>query len=244
MTKTTTPEGLAPGYRFEHLATASLRPHPENPNKGDDSALAESLNAHGFYSVVVVQAPRGRRKAPRILAGEHRWKEHQAAGHASTPCIVIDVDDDEALAIMLADNETARRAKVDRPKVGELLERLQSRRGDYGELVAEFAANRARPKPRSSTPVDDGMTRSQCKSKIDGDAAATLEAEPKPPSRPITVRGDVWQLGEHRLVCGDSHNAETLAMLTCSMGSSPRFVPIPKPSRIYSVKVLPYSTGR
>lgn len=46
----------------------SIRPHPQNPRKGDVRSIGRSIEAHGFYGRVIVQKSTG-----YILAGNHRY---------------------------------------------------------------------------------------------------------------------------------------------------------------------------
>ncbi len=87
----------------ESVPLDSITPHPENPNQGDRAAIADSIEANGFYGFVICQ--RSRR---RILIGEHRWRELGDLGSQTVPVLWLDVDDDAARRIMLADNRTGR----------------------------------------------------------------------------------------------------------------------------------------
>jgi ParB-like chromosome segregation protein Spo0J len=99
--------------------------HPENPRQGDVGAICESLDAHGFYGAILVQ-----KSTERIIAGEHRHKSMKAKAATHIPVIVIDVDDDEALDILLNDNATADAADYNRAKLAELLTSIHDRRGN------------------------------------------------------------------------------------------------------------------
>jgi hypothetical protein len=79
----------------------ALIPHPLNPRQGDVGAIHESIQANGFYGVVVVQ-----KSTNYVLAGNHRLKAAAAAGMKEVPAILVDVDDDRAKRILLADNRT------------------------------------------------------------------------------------------------------------------------------------------
>lgn len=104
---------------IEEVPLDSLSPHPENPRQGDVGAISESLEEHGFYGVIVAQRSTG-----RILAGNHRWRAAKAKGMVSAPVAWLDVDDDEALRILLADNRTNDLASYDDNVLAELLTRL------------------------------------------------------------------------------------------------------------------------
>ena len=82
----------------------SITPHPANPNVGDVGAITESIESVGFYSTVYVQTSTG-----SIIAGEHRWRALKAKGSTDVPVVYLDVDDETAMRIMVADNELPRR---------------------------------------------------------------------------------------------------------------------------------------
>lgn len=108
-------------HRYAMVPTASLVPSPDNPNHGDVDGITESIEGVGFYGVVLVHEATG-----RILAGEHRWRAAQAAGLPELPAVVIDCDEDTARAIMLGDNEWARRGVWDQAKLVALLQQQQA----------------------------------------------------------------------------------------------------------------------
>lgn len=104
---------------YEVVPVAQLQPHPDNPRRGDLAAIGDSINANGFYGAVVAQRSTG-----RILAGNHRWLAAQAAGLESLPVVWVDVDDERALRILLADNRAADLAVNDDAALLALLEDL------------------------------------------------------------------------------------------------------------------------
>lgn len=127
----------------ETVAIDSLRPHPRNVNQGDLGAIHESITANGFYGNVVAQRSTG-----HIIVGSHRWQAAQQAGLTEIPVTWVDVDDDAALRIMLADNRTARLGSDDDAALAELLKELAEDGGlegtgfdgdDLDALLAEVA---------------------------------------------------------------------------------------------------------
>ena len=121
---------------YELVPVGDLVPHPDNPNQGDVGAIVGSIEANGMFGTLVVQKPRGNRKRGRILAGNHRWMAAKHAGLPAVPVVYVDVDDDRALRIMLADNESARRATYDGPQLVDLLAQLAA--SDDGFAGAVF----------------------------------------------------------------------------------------------------------
>lgn len=81
---------------------ATLVPHPRNPNEGSVEAIQESMEANGFFGALLVQE-----STRRILKGHHTAKAAQAEGRTTVPVLWLDVDDEHALRILLADNATA-----------------------------------------------------------------------------------------------------------------------------------------
>lgn len=87
--------------------------HPENAWQGDVDAIVESMERNGVYRPIIVQASTG-----YILAGNHTWEALLSQNQRLAPMVVVDVDDDTARRILLADNRTAQRGRYDE---GDLL---------------------------------------------------------------------------------------------------------------------------
>lgn len=102
----------------------SIQPHPENPRRGDVVAIAESIVHNGFYGAVVAQKSTG-----NILVGNHRWTAAKGTGATEIPCIKIDVTDEDAARIMLADNRTAELGGFDEGQLKTLIDELNDTPG-------------------------------------------------------------------------------------------------------------------
>jgi hypothetical protein len=100
----------------KQVAIDDLISHPRNPRKGNVEVIAESIKVNGFYGVILTQASTG-----YILAGNHRWKGAKKVGMTHVPVMALDVDDDAALKILLADNRTADKATYDEAELAALL---------------------------------------------------------------------------------------------------------------------------
>lgn len=108
------------GQRYESDADlAQLRDHPRNPRRGDDSAVASSLEGNGWYGAIIAQ-----QGSNLILAGHTRRRVLTAAGRATGPVLWVDCDDETATRILLADNRTAELASWDNAELLELLREL------------------------------------------------------------------------------------------------------------------------
>lgn len=106
---------------YELVALERLQPHPRNPRRGDVEAIAKSVEHNGFYGAVVAQRSTG-----YVLAGNHRLEGAKAAGHAEVPCIWVDVDDDQALRILLVDNRTSDQSVYDEETLIAQLKELKA----------------------------------------------------------------------------------------------------------------------
>jgi hypothetical protein len=87
---------------IERVAIDELQPHPQNPRRGNVAAIEESIKAHGFVAPIVAQAGTG-----RIIIGRHRWTAAKNLGLRDVPVIWLDVDNEQALRLLLADNRTS-----------------------------------------------------------------------------------------------------------------------------------------
>jgi ParB-like chromosome segregation protein Spo0J len=111
---------------FEMVEVDRLREHPRNPRKGNTEVIRESIEKNGFYGAVIVQRSTG-----RILAGNHRWKAAKLAGESKVPVAWVDVDEEHATRILLADNKTNDLAEYNNEALASLLTEL-SESSDLG----------------------------------------------------------------------------------------------------------------
>lgn len=100
----------------------SIHQHPRNYNNGDVEEIATSIEINGMYRPVYVRI-----ETNDILAGNSTWEACKALGATRIPAVFLDVDDDTALRILLADNQLAALARPDNAALLELLEDLAAR---------------------------------------------------------------------------------------------------------------------
>lgn len=113
--------------RYDTVPIDSIRPHPRNPRKGNLEAIAESVEANGFYGACVVQE-----STRYIVAGTHRWLTLREQGDTECPVILIDVDDETALRILLADNRVNDLAGYDDEVLAALLAEMAETEDLFG----------------------------------------------------------------------------------------------------------------
>ena len=98
-----------------------LIPHPENARQGDIGAIAESLRVNGIYRPLIVQE-----SSNLILKGNNTWQAVRSLGWDTVPVMFLDVDDDDARRVMLADNRLADKAGYYNAMLAEVLIDLDS----------------------------------------------------------------------------------------------------------------------
>lgn len=171
------------------VAIADLELHPHNPRQGDIGEIMQSLEAHGQFRAIVVQKSR-----MRICAGNHTTQAAQLLGWKTIAAHVLDIDDDQALRILLADNQTGDQATNDPAILADLLEGLIG--SEYGLEGTGFT----------------GDDLDQLIADLDFEPVDEVKepGEIELPLDPVTKPGDVWLLGPHRLICGDSSEPTVL----------------------------------
>ena len=167
---------------------ADLELHPHNARQGDVGAIMQSLSAHGQFRPIVVQKSR-----MRVIAGNHTTQAAQLIGMETISAVLLDVDDDQALRILLADNQTGDLATNDKSILADLLEGLIG--SEFGLEGTGFTGD----------DLDDLLVEFEPETIIED----VKEVEPIQNLPKITKPGDVWILGRHKLICGDSTTHET-----------------------------------
>ncbi len=164
-----------------------------NPRHNEEAVphVVASIRRFGWQQPVVA------RPSGEVIAGNTRLKAAHELGLEEVPVAWFDGSDIEATAYAIADNRTHEFAEWDEPALAQLLEQLRAEDAldgvgyseeDIDALLAE---------------LDD-----------DSDAAAVDDPGPgDPPDEPVSRPGDLWILGNHRLLCGDSTNADDIASL-------------------------------
>lgn len=101
-----------------------LREHPENARKGNVAAIKESVRQNGVYKPVVAQRSTG-----YILSGNHTYRGLTELGALKVPVAWVDVNDEQARRILLADNRTTELGTYDEVQLADLLTTLSEGEG-------------------------------------------------------------------------------------------------------------------
>ena len=181
---------------IEKKNTADLLPADYNPRKdlkpGDPEyeKLKRSLEQFGYVEPVIWNKATG-----RVVGGHQRLKVLIDMGITEVECVVVDLPEDKEKALNIALNKIS--GDWDKDKLAVLIADLQGTAFD----VSLTGFNAAEIDDLFKDTLKDGVK----------DDNFDVDAELKEP--PITKPGDIWTLGRHRLVCGDSTKPETFDLL-------------------------------
>ena len=181
---------------IEKMKTEKLLPADYNPRKdlkpGDEEyeKLKRSIEQFGYVEPVIWNRTTG-----RVVGGHQRLKVLINMGISEVDCVVVEMDENKEKALNVALNKIS--GEWDKDKLALLITDLQAE--DFDVSLTGFDA----------AEIDD-LFKDTIQDKIKDDDF-DVDAELQNPT--ITKFGDVWQLGRHRLVCGDSTLAETYDML-------------------------------
>ncbi len=184
---------IMPNLKVETFKISDLSTYHKNPRRGDVDAIAESLKARGQYRPIVVNIGTHASHDYEILAGNHTYLAAKKLGWKTIQATTVDVDDDQAAQIVLADNRLADLGGYDDETLSALLSDVSSLDGlgwsqdDVDELAAALEPE------RDDSEVED------------------VEVPDDAPQR--VKRGEIWVLGEHRLMCGDSTKPDDMRKL-------------------------------
>ena len=180
--------------KIEQIKTSDLIPYARNSrthSEAQTAQIAGSIKEFGFTNPVLIDADNG------IIAGHGRVMAAQKLGLDEVPCIRLGyLTEAQKRAYVIADNKLALNSGWDQDMLINELRGLKEEDFDLsltGFDDAELAELLAEA-------LTEGLT--------DPDAA------PDAPINPVTVPGDLWVLGNHRLLCGDSTSINDLEKLT------------------------------
>lgn len=174
---------------FKKLKIESLIPAEYNPRKqlkpGDSEfeKIKNSINEFGYVDPIIVN------KDLTVIGGHQRISVLKTLGITEIDCVVIDINKTKEKALNIALNKIS--GEWNKELLADLIKDLQSL--DYDTSFTGF-----------EPPEIDALFNELYPSGVEEDGFD----EPLP-EIPISKQGDIWFLGRHRLICGDSTNLET-----------------------------------
>lgn len=162
-----------------------IQPYDKNPRKNDAAVkyVAESIKQFGFKVPIVID------KNGIIVAGHTRYKAAKKLKMKTVPCIIADdLTDEQIKAFRLADNKVSEKAEWDFDLLAAEMDDLF----DFDMSVFGFDDETDEEEPQAVNEDDYEITEA-------------VETRAK--------QGDIYQLGDHRLMCGSSTNIEDVEKL-------------------------------
>ena len=178
--------------KIELRPLAEIRPYEKNPRINDAAvdAVAESIRRFGFRQPIVVDAE------GVIVCGHTRWKAAQKLGLTEVPVhVATDLTPEQIRAYRIADNKTSELAEWNLELLPIELGELKDAGIDWSLLGFD--------QDELAVLLDPGVKQ----------GLTDPDDVPEPPDEAITKPGDLWLLGDHRLLCGDSSSAADVDLL-------------------------------
>lgn len=176
--------------KIEDLIPASYNPRKKlKPGDSEFEKIKNSITEFGYVDPVIVN------KDMTVIGGHQRLTVLKELGYTEIDCVVIDIDKTKEKALNIALNKIS--GEWNKELLADLIKDLQSLDYDLGFTGFE--------PPEIDQLFNDIHDKDIKEDDFD------VEKELAEPS--ISQRGDLWILGRHRLVCGDSTKAETFQVL-------------------------------
>lgn len=183
---------------IEHLPIDTLKGASYNPRTMPDAsmkALMRGIEEFGVVDPIICNTITG-----NIVGGHQRWEAAKRLKLTHVPTVWVSLDEKREMALNLALNKIS--GDWDLPKLKDVLEELDD--GAFDLELTGFSDEEIEALLTAAPPGVEGLT----------DPDDVPEVDESAP--PVTKPGDLWILGEHRLLCGDSTKAEDVARV---MGS-------------------------
>ena len=177
----------------QNLKIADLKPYPNNPRVNDEAVagVVASIREYGFIGAIIVN------RDLVIINGHTRVKAMKEIGAESIPAIVVDhLTPEQEKALRIADNKTGEVAKWDMDLLKAEMKALQEAGFDMGAL---------------------GFDTSELDELLGGTADEMGQTDPddapEAPEVAVSKPGEVYVLGQHLLLCGDSTRREDVSKI-------------------------------
>lgn len=203
--KTITPKATADGVPVycSHDAvvdTIKMVPNPANPNKHPDDQiklLAKIIKASGWRQPITVS-----KRSGFIVKGHGRLMAAQLAGFKQVPVDYQEyASEAEEYADLIADNRIAELAEIDQKMLADIFAEI-----DTGEIDFDQTGYTDQEVEQLVTSLAESLHQ-----ELDVDSNAN--DAPEAPAEPVTQYGDIWILGDNRVMCGNSTSADDRALL-------------------------------
>ena len=168
------------------MKISDIKEYDNNPRKNDNAveAVASSIRSFGFKVPIIIDSNNV------IIAGHTRLKASKKLGYTEVPCLIAsDLTSEQVKAFRLADNKVSELAEWDLDKLSEELSFIEMDMEQFG-----------------FEDLEEELERDVLEDEFDENEEL--------PITPYAKKGDIFLLGNHRLMCGDSTIADDVAKLT------------------------------
>lgn len=172
---------------------SELHPHPRNWRKHPEKQLKALRGLLGEVGFAGAELARELEDGTLQLIDGHA--RASMVGDQEIPVLVLDVDESEADKILATFDPIGAMAETNKENLDAILRGIQTSDEEVAKLLSDLAQ-------------DAGLYLGE-----DADLLTDPDDVPDAPEDPITKQGDLWLMGEHRLLCGDSTNAEDVTRL-------------------------------
>jgi len=198
---------------IEHVPIGDLRPHPFNPRRISDAemeSLTRSIREFGLVDPIIA-----RREDRTVIGGHQRLLAARRLGLDTVPVVFVDLSPEQSKLLNLALNRIS--GEWDQELLARLLADLHQA-PDVDLSLSGFAEDEISKFLKS---LDAREKRDRPES---FDLEATLEAARADPG---VERGDIWLLGDHRVMCGDATDSGDVSRLVGAQRASLAFTDPP-----------------
>jgi DNA modification methylase len=186
--KAKTPAAARP-LEIENLPIASLKVDPQNPREHSAKQvrqIATSFETFGFNMPIAVDG------GGMIISGHGRVRAAELLGYETVPVVRLEhLTPAQRRAFAIADNKIALNATWDKKRLAENLQQLS--------IEAEFSIETTGFEIAEADTLIEGLTLVEPETEALAD-----DIPPLPASAPISRSGDIWVLGNHRMICANA----------------------------------------
>ena len=183
---------------IQNMKLTEIHPYEKNPRLNDDSvdAVANSIRDFGFRAPIIVDKDR------TIIAGHTRYKAAKKLGLKTVPVIIAeDMTPEQVEAYRIADNSAGSASTWDLDLLSDILQDIDFDMADYG-LDLDVVSTYGEEDPDLEDIIEDEVP------EVETDKEAVVKV------------GEMYRLGDHYLLCGDSTNKEEIERLVKQGGGA------------------------
>ena len=182
-------------YQHKIIPIDSIQPYEFNPREHEEfqvDQIAASIKEFGFTNPILID------EEYNLIAGHGRLYAATKLELAELPAMILtNLTQTQKQALVIADNQLAMNSQWNFELLNQEIEKLKA--DDFNIDLLGFDDDFMSDLAEMEMVVDEGLT--------DEDSV------PEPPAQPVTKLGDIWLLGDHRLMCGDSTSIDEVERL-------------------------------